>query len=441
MTRADWIIVVVVSTLFLFSIVLAMSETAFVRMNRIRALSLEEEGRKGAARLAKMLEHPEQTLNVVLLLLLVTQLTSATLLGVLFERQFGAYGVFVGIVLQIIAFFVIGEVAPKTYAVQHTDRAALRVSGFLYLISNFPPLRLLSRSLIGLANVFLPGKGLKQGPFVSEEDIRTMADVAAEEEVIEREERALIHSIFEFGDTVVREVMLPRPDMVAIEADATIEDGITRAIEAGFSRLPAYEESTDNIVGLVYLKDLVTLARAGKGGQPVRTAAREAVFVPEQKRVAELLREMQTKQFHMAIVVDEYGGTAGLVTLEDLLEEIVGEITDEYDVEAPSVERLPGNCLRVPGSTPIDDVSEELGMELPDTEWDTVGGLVFNLLGHVPDEGEAVTFQGLEFRAERVQGRRIVSVHIRPVAPAHGDGSASAGEAADEASPAEAPPA
>jgi putative hemolysin len=140
------------------------------------------------------------------------------------------------------------------------------------------------------------------------------------------------------------------------------------------------------------------------------------VFVPEQKRVAELLREMQTRQFHMAIVIDEYGGTAGLVTLEDLLEEIVGDITDEYDMEEPSVERLPGGALRVPGGTSIDDVSDELGVELPDTEWDTVGGLVFNLLGHVPEEGESVRFQGLEFRTERVKGRRIVSVQIRRVA-------------------------
>ena len=191
--------------------------------------------------------------------------------------------------------------------------------------------------------------------------------------------------------------------------------GGSAAIEGGFSRLPACEGSTDDIIGLVYLKDLVRRARAGEGEQPVRAAVRPAIFVPEQKRVAELLREMQTQQFHMAVVIDEYGGTAGLVTLEDLLEEIVGEIADEYDVEMPGVEHLPGGLLRVPGRTPIDEVSEELGVELPDTEWDTVGGLVFNLLGHVPEEGEAVRFQGLELRTERVQGRRIVSVQIRRV--------------------------
>jgi CBS domain containing-hemolysin-like protein len=424
-SSADWVLLVVVVVLFLVSIWLAVAETSFVRMSRIRALALEEEGSGRARRLAQMLEHPEQTLNAVLFLVLVTQLTSATLLGVLLEGTAGTLGVVIGIVLQIVLFFVVGEVAPKTYAVQHTERAAMRATPLLWFLTNFAPLRVLSRALIGVANVVLPGKGLKQGPFVTEEEIRTMADVAADEQVIEREERKLIHSIFEFGDTVVREVMLPRPDIIAVEADETIEAAIDRAIEGGYSRLPAYDGNTDNIIGLVYLKDLVHRARAGDGDQPVRVALREAKFVPEQKRVAELLNEMQTEHFHMAIVFDEHSGTAGLVTLEDLLEEIVGEIADEYDVDAPALEHLEDGALRVPGRTSIDDVSEELGIELPHTEWDTVAGLVFNLLGKVPDEGECVGFKSIELCAEKVQGRRIASVLIRrrdetgevPVAP------------------------
>ncbi len=413
-----------VAVLFVFSIVLAAAETAFTRMSRIRALSLDEEGRKGAHRLAQMLERPERTLNVLLLLVLVCQMTSASLLGVVLEGQFGSAGLVVGLVLQIVVYFVIGEVAPKTFAIQHSDRTALRLSPFLWAISNFWPLRMISTGLIGLANVLLPGKGLKEGPFVTEEDLRAMADVAADEDAIEREERRLIHSIFEFGDTVVREVMLPRPDMIAVEADASMEEAITQAIDGGYSRIPCYEDSTDNIIGLVYLKDMVQQARAGAGAQSVRSVVREAVFVPESKRLTELLREMQTDKFHMAIVVDEYGGTAGLVTLEDLLEEIVGDISDEFDAEEPGVEELPGGGIRAPGRTPIDDVSEALGIELPDAEWDTVGGLVFNLLGHVPDAGETVRFQGLEFRTERVEGRRIVSVMIVPYAPEEPDDDA-----------------
>jgi putative hemolysin len=410
MSGADWAILVVVVVLFVFSIFLALSETAFTRMSRIRALALADEGNKRAARLAVMLEQPQQTLNSVLLLVLVSQLTTATLIGVLLEGAAGAWGVVIGIVLQIFLFFVIGEVAPKTFAVQHTERAALSVTPLLWFLTQFAPLRWLSKLLIGVANVVLPGKGLKAGPFITEEEIRTMADVAANEDVIEREEQALIHSIFEFGDTVVREVMQPSPDVLTVDCDETIEAGISAAIERGYSRLPCRDG--DDIIGLVYLKDMVRRARDGEGDQPLRTAVRPATFVPEQKRVAELLREMQTEHFHMAVVIDEYGATSGIVTMEDLLEEIVGEIADEYDVERPGVEHLDDGSLRVPGRMPIDDVSDELGTELPDTEWDTVGGLMLNLLGHVPEDGESVQFKNLEFTAEDVQERRIGAVHI-----------------------------
>ncbi len=410
MNGADWAILVVVVVLFVFSIFLALSETAFTRMSRIRALALADEGNKRAARLAVMLEQPQQTLNSVLLLVLVSQLTTATLIGVLLEGAAGGWGVVIGIVLQIFLFFVIGEVAPKTFAVQHTERAALSVTPLLWFLTQFAPLRWLSKLLIGVANVVLPGKGLKAGPFITEEEIRTMADVAASEDVIEREEQALIHSIFEFGDTVVREVMQPSPDVLTVDCDETIEAGISAAIERGYSRLPCRDG--DDIIGLVYLKDMVRRARDGEGDQPLRTAVRPATFVPEQKRVAELLREMQTEHFHMAVVIDEYGATSGIVTMEDLLEEIVGEIADEYDVERPGVEHLDDGSLRVPGRMPIDDVSDELGTELPDTEWDTVGGLMLNLLGHVPEDGESVQFKNLEFTAEDVQERRIGTVHI-----------------------------
>jgi CBS domain containing-hemolysin-like protein len=238
-----------------------------------------------------------------------------------------------------------------------------------------------------------------------------MADVAAQQATIETEERELIHSIFEFGDTVVREVMLPRTDMVAVEADATADEAIATAIEAGKSRLPAYEDTTDNIVGLVFLKDLVARSTSGEGAEPVRASLRSAHFVPESKRVAELLREMQTEKFHMAIVVDEYGGTAGL--------------------PEPVVERLANGVLRVPGRTPIDEVSELLEDTLPHEEWDTVGGLVFNTLGHVPIEGECLRVDGLEFCAERVQGRRIVSVIITRLVDPCDDESASSSDHAN----------
>ena len=416
MSNQDWLTLAGIIFLLITSAVLAMAETSFVRINRIRAMTLQEEGRRGADKLLKLLEQPETALNLVLLLVLICQLTAATLVGVLVERKLGGFGLLAGTAVEVIAFFVFAEVAPKTYAIQHTEAAALRLSGLLWALTRIPPLRVISRVLIAVANIVLPGKGLKKGPYTTEEEIRTMADVAAEEEVIEREERRLIHSIFEFGDTVVREVMVPRPDMVGVEADASVDEALEKAIGAGYSRLPAYGEGPDDILGLVYLKDIIRRTREdGDGGHgTLRELVRPAVFVPEQKRVAELLREMQQDKFHMAVVIDEYGGTAGLVTLEDLLEEIVGEIVDEYDVEGPKVERLPDGGLRVAGGTPIDEVNELLEVELPETDWDTVGGLMFGILGHVPVEGETVDFQGLEFRAERVQRRRILTVRITP---------------------------
>jgi CBS domain containing-hemolysin-like protein len=361
------------------------------------------------------MDHPEQTLNSILLLVLACQMIGATLLGTSLEPALGWAGVAITIVFEVFVVFTLFEVVPKTFALQHSERSVLMLSPLLIFVTGFFPLKWLTRGFIGIANIVLPGKGLRHGPFVTEEEILTMADVAAEESSIESEERELIHSIFEFGDTVVREVMLPRTDMLVVEAGATVDEAIELAISGGKSRLPAFEDSTDNIVGLVFLKDLVARRSAGEGSEPVRQSLRRAHEVPESKRVAELLREMQTETFHMAIVVDEYGGTAGLVTMEDLLEEIVGEITDEYDVDEPVVERLANGALRVPGKTPIDDVNELLDVDLPDEEWDTVGGLVFNSLGHVPVEGECLRVDGLEFCAERIQGRRIVSVLITRV--------------------------
>ena len=421
MSSSQTIALVVILVLWAFSAVCALAETAFVRASRIRLMNLSEEGDKRAERLLRLLERPEQTLNAVLLVLLACQMISATLLGTALEPSFGAAGIAVGILIEIVVVFTFAEVAPKTFAVQHTERAAMGVSGLLTFLTRFPPLRVLTRGFIGLANVVLPGKGLRRGPFVTEEEILTMADVAAQEASIETEERELIHSIFDFGDTVVREVMVPRPDMVAVDADATVDEAIRVAINAGRSRLPAFNETTDDIVGLVFLKDLVTHSGSGEGNEPVRHVKRPAKEVPESKRIAELLREMQTEKFHMAIVIDEHGGTAGLVTMEDLLEEIVGEITDEYDVDEPGIDRLPGGAVRVPGRTPIDDVNELFGTDLPQEEWDTVGGLVFHALGHVPTEGECARVSGLEFCAERMQGRRIVSVRITRLAPKRDD--------------------
>ena len=242
------------------------------------------------------------------------------------------------------------------------------------------------------------------------------ASATVEGDVIETEERALIHSIIEFGDTVVREVMVPRPDMVAIGADASVEAVLERALDVGFSRLPVVEQQGEDVVGVAYTKDMIRAERSGRGDEPVRDHVRTAHFVPETKRVSDLMREMQAETFHLAVVVDEYGGTAGLVTLEDLIEELVGEIVDEFDVEEAQVEQLGGGEVRVSARLPVDEVNDLIDASLPLGAWDTVGGLVFDLLGHVPVAGESVTVDGLRLVADRVNGRRIERVRIAPMA-------------------------
>jgi putative hemolysin len=359
---------------------------------------------------------------VVLFALEVTTLVAATLVGIVSESVLGAWGVLIGIVFEIVVMFVVAELAPKTWAVQHSQRAALVASPIVTALVSFPPLRWLTRGLIAVSNFLLPGRGIRDGPWVSEEELLALADTAAEEQVIEREERTLIHSIIDFGDTVVREVMVPRPDMVVVESRGKVEDVIDIAIAAGYSRIPVYGQGIDDVIGIVYAKDLLRAEREGCHQDQVAAIMREAQFTPESKRVSELMREMQASKQHMAIVIDEYGGTAGLVTLEDLIEEIVGEIVDEYDIEEPALQRLGDGSVRVTARMPISEVNEILERPLPEGDWDTVGGLMYSLLGHVPVEGESAQSDGHRLVAERVQGRRIGRVRIAPVPAEVGEG-------------------
>ncbi len=411
MTGLDWLRLGGVAVLWLVAAFLALSETSLTSMNRVRATTLHDEGRRGSASLVRLMEEREKFLAPVLLLVLVCHLGAATLLGVVFERFGGAWLTAVT-VLQVTFVFVFIESAPKTWAILHSDRSALLAAPLVRLVVTFAPLRLLTRGLIGFTNVVLPGRGLARGPYVSEEELLAYTDAAAEDEVIEKEERALIRSIIEFGDTVVREVMVPRTDMVAVEGREHSSDVLEVAIAAGYSRIPVYDQGIDDISGIVFTKDLMRVARENRAECPVRDVARAAYFVPENKHVADLMREMQDEKFHMAIVLDEFGGTAGLVTLEDLIEELVGEIVDEFDVEEAMMEPLPNGDYRVNARMPLDEVNDLLHADFPEGDWDTIGGLVFNHLGHVPAEGESVSVDGFLLRAEKVQGRRIGKVRI-----------------------------
>jgi CBS domain containing-hemolysin-like protein len=406
--------VTAVTLLLVAAAFLAMAETALTHLPRAKVLALVDEGRRGAPSLRRLLDQRERSINPVLLLVLTCHLAIATLVGIEAESHFGPLGIALAAFLELLVVFVVAEAAPKTYALQHTERAALLVAPLVVQVGRLAPLRLLTRLLVGLSNVLVPGAGRPAGPAAvsSEGELLALTDEAVEAQVLEVEERALIRSIIDFGDTIAREVMVPRPDMVVVEADVTVAQAIEIAIAHGYSRIPAYGSGVDDVIGIVYVKDLMRAAREQRLSSTVATLLRPAHFVPESKKVSELMREMQAASFHLAIVIDEYGGPAGLVTLEDLIEELVGEIVDEFDVEDPVLEPMPDGTVRVNARMTLDEVNELLDLDLPHGHWDTVGGLVFDHLGHVPFEGEELVVAGHVLRAERVQGRRIGRVRI-----------------------------
>ena len=416
-TQSDiWMLVVIVLLLFVL-IFLSIAEMGLSRMSKPKAQALAETGQRGGSALLALVSHPERWVNPLLLAVNVSQTIQATLTGVVAGRLFGAPGVAVGVVLNVIVFFVLAEAVPKTYAVQHPDRAALSTSRITHLLVGFWPLRMVSRGLIGLTNIIVKGKGLEQGPFVGEQEFLGIVEAAAEEEIIEHEERELIESIIEFGDTVAREIMIPRPDVVSADSDDTVDAVLDISFEHGVSRVPVLQADDDDehVLGIAYAKDLMKAVRAGRGSDAVAGLVRPAVVVPENKPVAKLMRDMQRDHFHMAIVADEYGAIAGLVTLEDCLEELVGEIVDEHDAEDTEVRALDNGESLVDAGMSISDFNDHFGTGLPDADWDTVGGFVFGTLEHVPVNGESVEHGGWLFTVEEIDGRRIRSLRLSPV--------------------------
>ena len=402
-----------VAGLVVFGSVLAVAEASVSRLTRVRALALREAGRRNSAILEKIALDPAGYLNPIYLAVTCVQNGSAILVAILAEHYLARLGVTLVSVAFTLGYFVVVEAMSKTYGVLHSDTAALALAPMVWLLAR--ALALPTRLLIGLANVLLPGKGLKQGPFVSEQDIRSMAEVGHSDGSIEETEKEMIHSIFAFGDTVVREVMVPRPDVVAVEVGTSLGRAVELALEHGVSRLPVYRDELDRTEGVLHIREVLAALHRGRADTPLAELMRPAHFLPETKRAADALREMRRQRFHMAIVVDEYGSTSGLVTLEDLLEELVGEIADEHDVEEQEVEALGDGNYRVDASVSVRELNDVLGTTLPHDRWNTVGGLMFGLLGSIPAQGQSVTLEGFRFTAEKVQGRRVTTVLVARV--------------------------
>lgn len=389
--------------------VFAAAETALARVGRSDAARLVAEGRRGAAALAVLVERGASSLNVAIFLRVTCEAAAAVCVALTvdaFVQRWWAVLLVATAVMAAASYVVVG-VSPRTIARQNPEQVGLVVAPALRAGTRL--LGPVARLLVVVGNVVTPGRGFRHGPFASEDELRDLVDLASESDAIEAEERRMIHSVFELGDTIVREVMVPRTDMVTVEQGTGLEDAMHLFLRSGFSRIPVIGESTDDPLGVLYLKDV---ARRLHSGHPendemaVERAMRPAVFVPESKTVDSLLREMQGDAAHVALVVDEYGGIAGLVTIEDLVEEIVGEIADEYDRDPPQVEALEEGTYRLSARLPIDDLAELFDVEIEEDEVDSVGGLLAKALGRVPIPGATAAVHGIVLTAELTEGRR-----------------------------------
>jgi CBS domain containing-hemolysin-like protein len=410
--------------------VFSAADAALTTYSRARAEELVGEGRAGAKRLVALLDDRARYLNTAILLRLLCETGAAVLLTLVVLRWYDG-SVWPTIltaagVMLVVSFVVIG-VAPRTLGRQHPDRVAPIAATVLTFATRV--LGPIPQLLILVGNAITPGRGFRTGPFSTETELRELVDYAEASAVIESGERAMIHSVFEFGDTIAREVMVPRGDVVYIERHKNLRQTLSLFLRSGFSRVPVIDDNLDDIVGFAYLKDVVRRDFEDPDvefTQRVDEVMRPALYVPESKPVDALLSEMQASRQHIAVVVDEYGGTAGLVTIEDLLEEIVGEITDEYDAEQVETETLDDGSVRVSSRFPIDDLDELFGIDVDDEDVDSVLGLMAKHLGRVPIAGAHVEAHGLRFVAEAVSGRRnrIESVLVSRLAedPAAADG-------------------
>ncbi|MEI9906981.1 MAG: hemolysin family protein [Actinomycetota bacterium] len=421
--------VTVILILLAFAGFLAGSEAALTSISRVKIEELEP--LRGGKILRRVSNDPARYLNVVLLVRKACELTATALLAVILLDVFdGGLALFLTVAIMVVASYVIVGVGPRTLGKQnphHWARSGAVVA--FYLASFLAPITAL---LIAIGNAITPGKGFKQGPFANEEEFRDLVDQAHERGLFESDEHEMIHSVFELGDTLVREVMVPRTEMVWIERDKSLRQALSLALRSGYSRIPVVGDDVDNIIGLAYVKDLARRAldyHEAEQTETVEQHMRSAYFVPESKMASDLLKEMQHDQIHLAIVVDEYGGTAGLITIEDILEEIVGEIEDEYDDGEEEFVWLNENKARAQAGLHVEDLASELDIEIEESEYhdvDSIGGLMAKKLGRVPIPGSTILLEGWNITAERPIGRRrrISSVLVeREITPGESEKS------------------
>lgn len=411
LTQSEWFELVIAGICVVLAALLTAAEAALHSFSRSRAERLVEDGRNGAKPLLGITQDPPPFLNTTLFMRTLLEIVAIVLVSLVIFDHFSQTWerVTYAVVSMLVVSFIVLGVAPRTLGRQHAEAVALGAAGPLTAMTTV--LGPLPQLMIWVGNVLTPGRGFVDGPFSSEAELRELVDMAEASDLIEDDERKMIHSVFELGDTIVKEVMVPRTSMVYIEQGKTVRQAVSLALRSGFSRIPVIGEDLDDVIGVLYLKDAIRRMYDNPQAQATETVEklmRKPTFCPDSKPVDELLREMQLTRSHVVIVVDEFGGTAGLATIEDILEEIVGEIVDEYDTEVPSAVEIGPQRYRVSARLNVEDLGDLFGLKLDDDDVDSVLGVMAKELDKVPIPGSVVRWEGLELVAERGTGRRNV---------------------------------
>ena len=404
---------IALGVLLLCSAILSGAEAAYFSLGRTRLKELAEQQGQTPGPLAPLLAQPHELLVTLLVGITVVNIGASALAAAVAEQIFGSKGLGIAIAAMVFLLTVFGEVLPMTLAVEHPLRFASWVNRpVAWLSMLLKPIRVGLGAFTAIT-IRLVGSERRHGqPEISEEELRTLVDVGASEGVVERSEREMIHKVFELEDTLVREVMVPRPDMFCVDVTMAPDRLLPVLREQLHSRVPVFEDTVDQIVGVLYTKDLLPYIAGLPADFSLRQHLHPPYFVPGSKRADALLREFQAKKLHLAVVVDEYGGTAGLVTLEDLLEELVGEIRDEYDEDERLIQRVTPRSFRVSGRLAIDELNATTGLHIPDDAFDTVGGWVLDVFGRVPHKGEKAEVDGVRLAVEKVERTRVLEVLV-----------------------------
>lgn len=406
--------------LLVLSGVFSSAETSLSSLNIIKIKQLKKRGVKEVKTLEKLLKNSSKTLATILIGNNIVNIAATAIATELTLKFFaGKQATFIVTTIMTILILVFGEITPKTYSSYNPEKIAIKLGKPIEFLSViFTPILAVLNNITKLIIRSFGGNIVNNKTTVSEEEIKTLVDVGEEAGIIEKQEREMINSIFEIGEIRVTEVMIPRIDMIYLEEDVSTEEAIKQVLKYGYSRIPVIKKTIDNVIGMIYAKDLLScyFEKDREKHSGIKKLIRPAYFIPQSKKAIDLLTEMQIKKIHIAIVLDEYGGTLGLVTIEDILEEIVGDILDEYDEDMDLIDYFDENTLIVNSKVSVEEINEIFGKKIPEDEFESIGGFTFNLLGRIPKVNDTIEYDGLLFKVIDVHNRRIRKLEIKKMA-------------------------